>query len=101
MWTISRRTGFESALIRADRDLARATEHADAAGDEGLVDDLVSMRHTLIALVRASHQETRRKLPRPIPGQIQLETGPGESKPYAASGASLEPTAQRSDRRRK
>jgi hypothetical protein len=74
MWTISRRTGFESALVRADRDLARALEHADAAGDDGAVDDLTSVRHTLISLVRASQAETKRKLPRPIPGQTQIES---------------------------
>jgi hypothetical protein len=74
MWTISRRTGFEAALLRADRDVTRALEHADASRDEGVVDDLTSVRHTLLSLVAASQQEAKRTLPRPIPGQTQIES---------------------------
>jgi hypothetical protein len=72
MWTISRRTGFESALLRADRDVARAIEHADAALDYGAVEDLTDLRLELFRLITASQAEGKRKLPRPIPGQTEI-----------------------------
>jgi hypothetical protein len=72
MWTISRRTGFESALLRADVALRRALEHADNAHDEGAVDDLTNLRWEVMRLVTASQAETKRTLPRPIPGQTEI-----------------------------
>lgn len=73
MYSATRRTQLESALIRVIRDLGVAEVAADSSGDEGAVEDLVSMKLTAASMLRQSQQDRRSAaLPKQIKGQTSL-----------------------------
>lgn len=76
-WSGHSRVGYEAAIVRARRDLMKAQDHADASGDEGVVEDLTSVCLTLTALLRDSQDGRRPRSGRveQIPGQLKADVG--------------------------